>query len=120
MSDDTYNGWRNYETWNIALWMDNEYTDYKYWQARAADHLTAEAMNERQAAYNLADEMKETHEEYLQDAWELIENDLRNGCVPGWMKDISTNSLALVDWNSIAKYKIEDAMEAIDEYAKEL
>ena len=24
MKDDTYNGWRNYETWNVALWIQNE------------------------------------------------------------------------------------------------
>ena len=24
MKDSTYNGWRNYETWNVALWIQNE------------------------------------------------------------------------------------------------
>jgi hypothetical protein len=24
MTDNTYQGWKNYETWNIALWLDNE------------------------------------------------------------------------------------------------
>lgn len=27
MSD--YNGWTNYETWNIPLWIDNEYSIYQ-------------------------------------------------------------------------------------------
>lgn len=118
MSDDTYNGWRNYETWNIALWMDNEYEDYKYWQARAADHLTADAMNERQATYNLANEMKEHYEEYLHESWEQLEKDLSSGAVPGWMKDISTHSLALVDWDRIAACKVEDTMETIENQMK--
>ena len=26
----SYNGWTNYETWNVALWMDNDETSYQY------------------------------------------------------------------------------------------
>jgi len=25
----TYNGWSNWETWNIALWLDNDYSNYQ-------------------------------------------------------------------------------------------
>lgn len=24
-----YNGWTNYETWNVPLWVDNEYSTYQ-------------------------------------------------------------------------------------------
>ena len=24
MTDDTHNGWKNYETWNVALWIGND------------------------------------------------------------------------------------------------
>ena len=28
-TDTTYNGWANYETWNVALWIGNDYPIYK-------------------------------------------------------------------------------------------
>ena len=28
MRDKTYNGWTNYATWNVPLWVDNEYSLY--------------------------------------------------------------------------------------------
>ena len=35
----SYNGWTNYETWNVALWMDNDETSYQYALiAKAYDH----------------------------------------------------------------------------------
>ena len=33
MTDTTYNGWKNYETWNVALWIDND----QFWYGVAED-----------------------------------------------------------------------------------
>jgi len=29
MTNDTYNGWANYETWNVALYIQNDYGMYQ-------------------------------------------------------------------------------------------
>ena len=30
-----YNGWPNYETWAVALWLGNEEVSYRFWMAVA-------------------------------------------------------------------------------------
>ena len=51
MTDTTYNGWTNYETWNVALWMDNDYESYQlarrcktYQEYRKAKNLQGEPL----------------------------------------------------------------------------
>ena len=47
----SYNGWTNYETWNVALWMDNDEESYKialssknYEEYRKKQNLRAEPL----------------------------------------------------------------------------
>ena len=44
--DTTYNGWENYETWNVALWLQNDEGLYNLTRA-ASDYKTfADVMTE--------------------------------------------------------------------------
>jgi hypothetical protein len=88
MSEDkTYNGWTNYETWAVKLWLDN-------------DQGTNEDMNRlgRQAidAYKLSKQIQEFVEEG---------NPLPNA---GLYTDLLNGALSEVNWYEIAEAYIED------------
>lgn len=34
----TYNGWTNYETWCVVLWLENDEGTYRYWRECARAH----------------------------------------------------------------------------------
>lgn len=63
-----YQGWTNFETWNVKLWIDNERGDYEYWSDRAKevykeskkDQYSSKKAN---ATYALSAELKDQFEE---------------------------------------------------------
>ena len=38
MEEKRYNGWTNYETWAVNLWIDNDQGSYTYWREQACSH----------------------------------------------------------------------------------
>ena len=101
MSEDrTYNGWTNYETWAVALWIDNERGNYDYWREEAREHRKAaptcsQVINgiwtaEQAAKFNLADQLKEEIRDNAPDTEASMYTDLLRG------------ALDEVNWNEIA------------------
>lgn len=64
-----YHGWRNYETWAVALWLDNEPASYEYWREEARRCQREASTDQRvldriwtpkeAAMFNLADQLRE-------------------------------------------------------------
>lgn len=59
-----YQGWTNYETWNVNLWLSNDEPSYAYWQERAKDVFDSAEAGEvltksQDARYTLAAELKD-------------------------------------------------------------
>ena len=109
--DTTYNGWTNYETWNVALWIGNEEGSYRYWRERAQEIYEQSkereyATRDEAAIYNLADALKEDFkigkEEFLEDA-------AKSSSV--WA-DLLGAALSEVDWQEIASGMIEEVDKA--------
>lgn len=90
---DTYNGWKNYETWLVKLWMDNEEVTYKFYKAMAETYVGAEY-----AAYEFG---------------QAIKNDIVNDqpVFTGVYADLLTAALDKVDFFEIAESYLAEAQE---------
>ena len=103
MKNKTYNGWCNYETWNVSLWINNERSDYERWNKRAAEQWFCPTNQSsywsasEAARFSLADELKEAFEEQ---ASELIP-------IACCHADLLLAALSEVNWNDIADSILE-------------
>jgi len=88
-----YNGWKNYETWLVNLWIDND-GGSEYWAERA---------EEVRDVSDLADEM-ETYYTALAD--EAIPSQ-------GMFNDLFNSALREVSWYDIAEHYIKE-LEAVE------
>lgn len=104
-NDTTYNGYTNYETWNVNLWIDNDQADQEFWIERATDCMrianrpvndTFIGTPDERAAYMLSNELKEHFEENMPE-------------VQGTYADLLTAALGSVNWYEIAENLIAAA-----------
>src|SRR5690349_15289419 len=103
----TYNGWTNYETWNVKLWMDNDQGSYTYYTDLAPevwDESEAEKSFTRAelAALDLADRLKDEYEEGMVS---LLERSKATASV--WA-DLLGAALSEVNWYEIAEHYIDE------------
>lgn len=97
----TYNGWTNYETWNVALWLGNDEGSYSYWQ-----DATQEAWNDAEA-----DETWTREEAAAYSLSERLESEIKDS-VPdlgaSMFADLLGAALSEVNWREIAENWLAD------------
>lgn len=104
MADSTYEGWSNYETWAVKLWMDNEEPSYRHYQEVTRDALDNPPIGnefisaERKLVHELADAIKAEHEEAMPE-------------LEGFVSDLLNAAFSEIDWTEIAESLIRDANE---------
>lgn len=108
---DGYNGWSNYETWNVALWMDNDGSD-SYWRECAQqcvdDTDTDDNTEDRKNDATLA--LSKQIEEYHQKAMPELR---------GTFADLLGAALSSCNWYEIAGHYVDD-IEITEESDEEL
>ena len=99
-----YNGWTNYETWNVKLWLDNDEGSYLYWRERAEERYAEGKAGEDMdsAVSDLRDELQSSHEENMPE-------------VHGTYADLLGAALSEVNWHEIAESLMEDAKENVED-----
>lgn len=91
----SYQGWANYETWCIKLWIDNEQGDYEYWREQTHAAWEASDHDADQTRYALAAELKSSFGDAAPE-------------LRGMWADLMSAALSEVDWDEIAQAMIDD------------
>jgi len=103
-----YNGYTNYQTWAVSLWIDNEECQRDHWLGTASYIYNNEAKEQthftkmEDATYILADQLREQHHE-VKDS--IVDIAKLSSSV--WA-DLLNASLCDVNWHEIAKNLLED------------
>lgn len=107
MSD--YNGWTNYETWLVNLWITNDQGSYEVSQDMAREaweerQASAYATAEQEAKYVLAGKIKDWVEE-------MVDHEVVSPS--GLVRDLVTGALGEVNWGEIAGSWLEGVKEEV-------
>lgn len=96
-----YNGWTNYETWAVMLWINNSAGSQDYWHEQARECWSEDSDTtdpSASARYHLAERLNGAHNDGIPDA------------VDGTVyADLLNAALSEVDWDECADSLLEDA-----------
>ena len=112
MNAKEYNGWTNYETWNVKLWIDNDEGSQSYWAEVARecyedDGLSAYAKFTGREIFTRKEKSVLALEKRLKSEIEESAPDL--GC--SMFADLLNAALSEVNWHEIAESFVNDNVE---------
>ena len=100
MNKNEYNGWVNYETWLVNLWMDNDQGSQEMWREHARESIDAD---EGCNWFYFEERLKE----YL----DMLIEDMDNGIASGLAHDLIGAAISEVNTREISMSWIENELE---------
>jgi hypothetical protein len=101
MVDNTYNGWTNWETWIVNVWMDNDQKLYEYYREVAREEVLKD---KESATYKLSITLRKQFDEWAPE-------------IEGLYLDLLNGAMREINWREIARHLIE-AVEEEENYAQ--
>lgn len=95
-TDKQYNGWANYETWLMALWLGND-----QWLDEEINRIVSDSQEEE--AYYIGKYINE----YVDEMEEVTATNERGGFVA----DLLGAAMQEIDWTEIAQARLDDMSE---------
>lgn len=102
-----YNGWSNYQTWNVHLWLSNDENAYRAWRRSAAECW--EAADPEPSFGTRSDEARRTLADRIRDS---VVDDHPLVDSPSMYSDCLTFVLQGVEWEAVA----DAFLESVDGY----
>lgn len=106
-----YNGWANYETWAVALWIDNEEGTHE--QRRDMGHTAVRDAESHENIPKIWTAQQAARYAYADALKEWVTDELMPDLGASLAADLLGAALSEVDWSEIAESWLEDE----DDYA---
>lgn len=105
-TENTYNGYTNYETWAVALWLTNEEGTYRYWREVAKEERreAVESWQVKESVWPAKDAPRFRLAQRMRE--EVAEGAPEIG--PSLYSDLLNAALSEVNWDEVADGFLEE------------